>query len=87
MNNEKVAFRLPFVLDNTNEYLHAKTSQDNGNPAEGSKENGFSTGFDHSNEVGFEANSTHGHDDEEFGELFERCKEATADTERSKGSC
>ena len=81
MNNKKVAFRLPFVLDNTDEYLHAKTSQDDSNPAKGSKKNGFSTGFDHSNEVGFETNSTHSHDDEEFGELFERCKEAIADTE------
>ena len=41
-------------------------------PAKGSKKNGFSTGFDHSNEVSFETNSTHSHDDEEFGELFER---------------
>ena len=72
MNNKKVAFRLPFFLENTNECLHAKTSQDDGDPAEGSKKNGFSTGFDHSNEVGFEADSAHGHDDEEFGELFER---------------
>ena len=72
MNNKKVAFRLPFLLENTDECLHAKTSQDDGNPAEGSKKNGFSTGFDHSNEVGFETNSTHSHDDEEFGELFER---------------
>ena len=81
MNNKKVAYRLPFVLDNTDEYLHAKTSQDNGNPAKGSKENGFSTGFDHSNEIGFETYSTHGHNDEEFGELLERRKEAIADTE------
>ena len=86
MNNKKVAFRLPFVLDNTDECLHAKTSQDDSNPAKDSKKNGFSTGFDHSNEVGFETNSTHSHDDEEFGELFERCKKAAADTERSQKS-
>ena len=86
MNNKKVAFRLPFVLDNTDEYLHAKTSQDNGNPAEGSKENRFTAGLDHGDEIGFETYSAHGHDDEEFGELFERCKEATADTEGSKDS-
>ena len=72
------------MLENTNERLHAKTSQDDSNPAKGSKKNGFSTGFDHSNEVGFETNSTHSHDDEEFGELFERCKEAIANTKRSK---
>ena len=84
MNNKKVAFRLPFFLENTDECLHAKTSQDDSNPAKGSKKNGFSTGFDHSNEVGFETNSTHSHDDEEFGELFERCKEAIANTKRSK---
>ena len=35
-------------------------------PAKGSKKNGFSTGFDHSNEVSFETNSTHSHDDEEL---------------------
>ena len=72
MNNKKVAFRLPFVLDNTDEYLHAKTSQDNGNPAKGSKDNGFAAGFDHGDEIGFETDSAHGHDNEEFGELFER---------------
>ena len=60
------------VLENTDERLHTETSQDDGNPAEGTKKNGFSTGFDHSNEVGFETDSTHSHDDEEFGELFER---------------
>ena len=85
MNNKKVAFRLPFVLDNTDEYLHTKTSQDNGNPAEGAKKNGFTAGLNHSNEIGFKTNSTHSHDDEEFRQLFERCKEATADTEGSKG--
>ena len=64
--------------------MHAKTSQDDSNPAKGSKKNGFSTGFDHGDEVGFETDSTHGHDDEEFGELFKRREEATADTERSE---
>ena len=64
--------------------MHAKTSQDDSNPAKGSKKNGFSTGFDHGDEVGFETDSTHGHDDEEFGELLERREEATADTERSE---
>ena len=64
--------------------MHAKTSQDDSNPAKGSKKNGFSTGFDHGDEVGFETDSTHGHDDEEFGELFERREEAIANTERSK---
>lgn len=86
MNNKKVAFRLPFVLDNTDEYLHAKTSQDNGNPAEGSKENRFTAGLDHGDEIGFETDSAHGHDNEEFRELFERRKEAVADTEGSKDS-
>lgn len=86
MNNKKVAFRLPFVLDNTDEYLHAKTSQDNGNPAEGSKENRFTAGLDHGDEIGFETDSAHGHDDKEFGELFERGEEATRHTERGEKS-
>ena len=86
MNNKKVAFRLPFFLENSDECLHAKTSQDDSNPAKGSKKNGFSTGFDHSNEVGFETDSTHGHDDKEFGELFERGEEATRHAERGEKS-
>ena len=86
MNNKKVAKGLPFLLENANEWLHTETSQDDGNPAKGSKKNGLSTGFDQSNEIGFEADSTHGHDDEEFGELLERREEATADTERSENS-
>ena len=69
------------VLENADECLHTKTSQDDGNPANGSEKNGLSTGFDQSNEIGFEPDSTHGHDDEKFGELFERWKEAIADTE------
>ena len=85
MNNKKVACGLPFFLENTDECLHAKTSQDDGNPAEGTKKNGFTAGLNHSNEIGFETDSAHGHDDEEFRQLFERCKEATADTEGSKG--
>ena len=84
MNNKKVACGLPFVLENTDERLHTEASQDDGNPAEGTKKNGFTAGLNHSNEVGFETNSTHSHDDEEFGELFERCKEAIADAEGSK---
>ena len=86
MNNKKVAFRLPFFLENTNEGLHTKTSQDDGNPAKGSKKNGLATGFDHSDKIGFETDSAHGHDNEEFRELFERRKEAVADTEGSKDS-
>ena len=84
MNNKKVAFGLPFALENTDECLHTETSQDNGNPAERSKENRFTAGLDHGDEVSFETDSAHGHDDEEFGELFERRKEAIADTKRSK---
>ena len=72
------------VLENTDKGLHPETSQDDGNPAESSKQNGFTAGLNHSDEVGFETNSTHSHDDEEFGELFERCKEVIADTERSE---
>ena len=60
------------MLENADKGLHTKTSEDDGYPADGSEKNGFSTGFDHSNEVCFETNSTHSHDDEEFGELFER---------------
>ena len=81
MNNKKVACGLPFFLENTDECLHAKTSQDDGNPAEGTKKNGFTAGFDHGDEVGFETDSAHGNDNEEFRELFERCKKAVADTE------
>ena len=84
MNNKKVACGLPFVLENADECLHPEASQDDGNPAEGTKKNGFTTGLNHSNEIGFEADSAHGHDDEEFRQLFERCKEVIADTERSE---
>lgn len=84
MNNKKVACGLPFVLENTDERLHTEASQDDGNPAEGTKKNGFTAGLNHSDEVGFEADSAHGHDDEEFRQLFERCKEVIADTEGSK---
>ena len=86
MNNKKVACGLPFVLENTDKGLHTKTSEDDGNPANGSENNGFSAGFDHSNEVCFEADSTHGHDNKEFREFFERCKKAVADTERCEKS-
>ena len=72
------------VLENTDERLHTEASQDDGNPAEGTKKNGFTAGFDHGDEVGFETDSAHGHDDEEFRQLFERCEEATTDTEGSK---
>ena len=74
------------VLENTDERLHTEASQDDGNPAEGTKKNGFTAGLNHSNEVGFETDSTHGHDDKEFRKLFERGKEATGHTERGKES-
>ena len=64
--------------------MHTETSQDDGNPAEGTKKNGFTAGLNHSNEVGFETDGTHGHDDEEFRKMFERCEEADTDTEGSK---
>ena len=66
--------------------MHAKTGEDDGNPAKGSKKNGFTAGFDHGNQIGFETDGTHGHDDKEFRELFERGKEATGHTERGKES-
>ena len=85
-HKKKVADGLPFVLENADKGLHTKTSEDDGNPANGSEKNGLSTGFDQSNEIGFEADSTHGHDNKEFREFFERWKEAIADTERCEKS-
>ena len=72
------------MLENTDKGLHTKTSQDDGDPAKCSKENGLAARFDQSNEIGFEADSTHSHDDKEFRELFERGKEATSYTERGQ---
>ena len=72
------------MLENTDKGLHPKTGEDDGNPADSSENNGFSAGFDHSDQICFETDSTHGHDNEEFGELFERSKEATGYTERGQ---
>ena len=72
------------MLENTNQCLHAKTGKDDGNPAKGSKKNGLATGFDHSDKIGFETDGAHGHDNEEFGELFERGEEAARHTKRGK---
>ena len=83
-HKKKVADGLPFVLENADKGLHTKTSEDDGNPADGSENNGFSAGFDHSYQIGFETDSTHGHDNEEFGELFERGKETTGYPERGQ---
>ena len=66
--------------------MHAKTGEDDSNPAKGSEDNRFATGSNHGNQIGFETDGTHGHDDEEFRELFERGKEATGHTERGKES-
>ena len=63
------------MLENADKGLHTKTSEDDGNPADGSEDNRFSTGFDHSGQICFETDSTHGHDNEEFGKLFEWGKE------------
>ena len=72
------------MLESTNQCLHTKTGKDDGNPADGSEDNGFAAGFNHGNQIGFETDSTHGHDNKEFGELFERGKEATGHTERGE---
>ena len=79
-HKKKVADGLPFVLENADKGLHTKTSEDDGNPANGSENNGFSAGFDHSDKICFEADSTHGHDNKEFREFFERGKETTGHT-------
>ena len=79
-HKKKVAGGLPFVLENADKDLHTKTGEDDGYPADGSEKNGFSTGFDHSDQIGFETDSTHGHDNKEFRELFERGKETTGHT-------
>jgi len=44
-HKKKVAGGLPFVLENADKGLHTKTGEDDGNPADGSENNGFSTGF------------------------------------------
>ena len=72
------------MLENTNQCLHTKTSEDDGNPTDGSENNGFSAGFDHSDQICFESDSTHGHDNEKFGELFEWGKETTGHTKRGQ---
>ena len=81
-HKKKVADGLPFVLENADKGLHTKTGENDGYPADGSEDNRFSAGFDHSYQIGFETDSTHGHDNEEFGELFEWGKETTGHTER-----
>ena len=72
------------MLENTDKSLHTKTGKDDGYPADGSENNGFSAGFNHGYQICFETDSTHGHDNEEFRELFERGKEATGHTERGQ---
>ena len=72
------------MLENADKGLHTKTSKDDGYPANGSEDNGFSARFDHSDQIGFEPDSTHGHDNEGFGKLFERGKETTGHTERGQ---
>ena len=81
---KKVAGGLPFVLENADKGLHTETGENDGYPANGSENNGFPAGFDHGNQIGFETDSTHGNDDEKFGELFERGKETTGYPERSQ---
>ena len=83
-HKKKVADGLPFVLENADKGLHPKTGEDDGDPAKCSKENGFAAGFDQSNEIGFETDSAHSHDNKKFRELFERGKEATSYTERGE---
>ena len=83
-HKKKVADGLPFVLENADKGLHTKTSEDDSNPADGSEDNRFSAGFDHSDQISFETDGTHGHDNEEFGKLFERGKETTRHTERGQ---
>ena len=83
-HKKKVADGLPFVLEDTDKGLHTKTGEDDGNPTDGSEDNGFSAGFDHGYQICFETDGTHGHDNEEFGELFERGKETTGHTERGE---
>ena len=72
------------MLENADKGLHPKTGEDDGNPTNGSENNGFSAGFDHSEQICFETDSTHGNDDEKFGELFERGKETAGHTERGQ---
>ena len=72
------------MLENADKGLHTKTGKDDGNPADGSEDNRFSTGFDHSDQICFETDSTHGHDNEEFGKLFEWGKETTGYPERGQ---
>ena len=72
------------MLENTNQCLHAKTGEDDGNPADGSENNRFSARFNHGYQICFETDGTHGHDNEKFGELFERGKETTGHTERGQ---
>ena len=74
------------MLENAYKGLHTEAGEDDGNPADGSENNGFSTGFDHSDQICFETDGTHGHDDKEFGELFERGEEATRHAERGEKS-
>ena len=74
------------MLENADKGLHPKTGEDDGNPADCSENNGFSAGFDHRDQIGFETDSAHGHDNEEFGELFERGEEATRHAERGEKS-
>ena len=83
-HKKKVADGLPFVLENADKDLHTKAGEADGYPADSSENNGFSAGFDHSDQISFETDSTHGHDNKEFRELFERGKETAGHTERGQ---
>ena len=62
------------MLENADKGLHSKTGEDDGNPANGSENNRFSARFNHGYQICFKTNGTHGHDNEEFGELFRGVK-------------
>ena len=72
------------MFDNTDKGLHTETGENDGYPANGSEDNGFSARFDHGDQICFETDSAHGHDNEEFRELFERGKETTRHTKRGQ---
>ena len=59
--------------------LHQQADGGNSRPAAGAEKDWLSAAFDQFHHVAVQTDGSHGHDDKEFGQLFQRCKHVCAD--------
>ena len=79
--------QIKFILPDMHYMLHCKADYCDSNPAGSTEKDWLSTRFDQLHNIAVQTDRSHGHDNEELGQFFQRSKYICAYTKAHAYSC